>query len=126
MESTLRFIYIVSGIFSFALLILVTWLFKHEKMRKQEFFLWLCISVAMLFISVMPSILVIIASLLGIAYTYVAIIVIGFPMFLFVFLYLFTQLYDVNRRLAKLAQRLAILEQNLNDINDKKKTKNHN
>jgi len=123
MEPTLRLIYFAGEMFAFALLILIVWLFKHEKLNRREFFLWICISMSLIFMSAIPSILIAIASLLGIAYTYVAVIVIGFPTFLFIFLYLFIQLSDTNRRLEKLAQRLAILEHYLHNIRDDEKAK---
>lgn len=123
MEPILRIIYILSGTFAFTMLVLIVWLFKHEKLRKNEFFLWLCISVALLIVSAMPSILAIVGSILGIAYTYTAVVVIGFPLFLSMILYLFIQLSNLNGLLVKLAQRMAILEHYLPHSNDEKKAK---
>lgn len=121
MESTLRLIYFIGEIFAFTLLALVVWLFRHEKLNKREFFFWMCVSISLIFMSTMPSLLKIAADILGITYTYVAVIVISLPTFLFISLYLFTQLSDINKRVEKLAQKVTILEYYIRHTRDSSK-----
>jgi len=106
---------------SIVLLLVVLELVRRRRLREKYALLWILTAIVLLVLSVWRGLVDSIALSLGISYGPIVIVAIGALFILVVLLHYSTVISALTDRSVVLAQRVAILEQRLRDLEDRER-----
>jgi hypothetical protein len=121
---TLR-ISIVAAAASLLLLVVIFELIRSRRLQERYALLWLLTAVVMLVFAVWRDALDLLAGAVGIRYPPSALFVLGSVFILIVLLHYSTVISELAERNVTLAQRLALLEQKLQEVSAGKREPSH-
>ncbi len=101
---------------SLSFLIVIIFMIRQGKLKEQYSFLWLALSLLMLIISIFPSTLDRVADLIQVSYAPSLIFSLAILGILFILLHLTIAVSTLTERTIKLAQTVALYEEQLNQL----------
>jgi hypothetical protein len=110
---------LLSILASVGLLALVIELVRSRKLREEYSLLWLLVGAVLLVFSLQRGLLRALSRLMGVAYSPSALLLTGFILFIVVLLHFSVIVSSLSRKNTSLAQRLAILDWKLREMEKK-------
>jgi hypothetical protein len=121
MFSFLSGIFLPGAIFAMALALIVFELARRRKLEIGAFYVSFFLAIVIFVLSVAPSSLTYLAAQLGLAYTFVAALFLGFGGLVLVQVYVFTKCSEHGRLINIVAQRVALIEYDLGELKSSRK-----
>jgi len=115
---------VFAAVLAIGLVVLVLWLIRRDRLPISHSIWWLSISILIAMFGLFPELLNTLARIVGVDYPPSLLFILGILTLFFKVLIEDLELSTTRRRLLRLAQRTAILEQELNALKEKNEHQN--